>query len=152
MLEQVDAHLLEEASEIGCTPLAQVASRLQGLRPEQVAQRSQELFDIAISQEVAQHPQRFNGMHERGIAHIRRRMTPRNARVTRRTAYYAGVAAIFQDLMPSARMIADEVLRKAGGGGSVIFSQEQVAAMAFNAAFKTLQRVNNNGAGGLALL
>jgi len=94
----------------------------------------------------------FLGANERGIAHIRRRMTPRNARVTRRTAYYAGVAAIFQDLMPSARMIADEVLRKAGG--SVIFSHEQVAAMAFNAAFKTLQRVNNNnnGAGGLALL
>ena len=94
----------------------------------------------------------FLGANERGIAHIRRRMTSRNARVTRRTAYYAGVAAIFQDLMPSARMIADEVLRKAGGGGSVIFSHEQVAAMAFNAAFKTLQRVNNNGAGGLALL
>jgi hypothetical protein len=92
----------------------------------------------------------FLGANERGIAHIRRRMTPRNARVTRRTAYYAGVAAIFQDLMPSARMIADEVLRKAGGG-SVLFSHEQVAAMAFNAAFKTLQRVNN-GAGGLALL
>ena len=91
----------------------------------------------------------FLGANERGIAHIRRRMTPRNARVTRRTAYYAGVAAIFQDLMPSARMIADEVLRKAGGG-SVLFSHEQVAAMAFNAAFKTLQRVN--GTGGLALL
>jgi len=86
----------------------------------------------------------FLGANGRNIAHIRNRMYRRTVRVTRNSPRFDAVGAIFRDLFPSARMIADEVLRKSGN--SIGFcTQDDATMMAFHAAYKMLLRTNAAG-------